>query len=149
MSAPQYPSDYNPPCRGRCEVCGHETRGWTVRWLALCPMHWQALAKRLMGVIVLALAASCRTPVQPSPAVTVVPVQPVGISVRVGTVVTVPISEPGWRCEPSPALRQTAQSTTLRYFLAVAPASDATITCTGPSEGAAPPTEVWRVEIRP
>ena len=93
-------------------------------------------------------AASCRTPVQPSPAVTVVPVHPVGISVRVGTVVTVPM-EPGWRCEPSPALRPTAQSSTLRYFLAVSPETDATITCTGPSSEAAPPTEVWRVEIRP
>lgn len=43
---PQYPDDYHPPCRGRCEVCGYETRGWTPDWLALCPMHWQALAKR-------------------------------------------------------------------------------------------------------
>jgi hypothetical protein len=105
--------------------------------------------RTLLFALAVALTASCRTPVQPSPAVTVVPVHPVGISVRVGTVVTVPISEPGWRCEPSPALRQTAQSSTLRYFLAVSTEPDATITCTGPSEGAAPPTDIWRVEIRP
>ena len=41
----QYPSDYKPPMRGRCEVCGYITKGWTDRWLALCPKHWQALLR--------------------------------------------------------------------------------------------------------
>jgi hypothetical protein len=45
MSKPQYPDDYNPPNRGRCEKCGYETRGWDTRWLALCPMHWQEFAR--------------------------------------------------------------------------------------------------------
>lgn len=47
MSKPQYPSDYNPPCRGTCEICGCETKGWTTDWLKLCPEHWQALARRV------------------------------------------------------------------------------------------------------
>lgn len=42
----QYPPDYNPPNHGRCEVCGCETKGWTVDWLSRCPAHWQELAKR-------------------------------------------------------------------------------------------------------
>lgn len=44
--AEQYPSDWHPPHHGVCEVCGYRTRGWTTAWLALCPKHWQALAKR-------------------------------------------------------------------------------------------------------
>lgn len=42
---PQYPDDYLPPTRGRCEVCGYETRSWDLRWLLRCPMHWQELAR--------------------------------------------------------------------------------------------------------
>lgn len=50
----QYPSDYNPPNKGKCqwkdadgEPCGYITKAWDVRWLWLCPMHWQELAKRI------------------------------------------------------------------------------------------------------
>ena len=42
----QYPADYNPPHTGECEVCGYPTKGWTTKWLALCPQHWLALANR-------------------------------------------------------------------------------------------------------
>jgi hypothetical protein len=45
----QYPDDYNPPNRGRCEVCGYETRSWDPRWLVRCPQHWQELARWLRG----------------------------------------------------------------------------------------------------
>jgi len=41
----KYPSDYNPPLRGKCEKCKCETKGWGKRWLALCPEHWQALSR--------------------------------------------------------------------------------------------------------
>lgn len=40
---PQYPSDYNPPQRGTCQICQYPTKGWTRRYLGLCPKHWQAL----------------------------------------------------------------------------------------------------------
>lgn len=46
MPKAQYPADYNPPNRGKCEACGCETRSWDPQWLALCPEHWQALARR-------------------------------------------------------------------------------------------------------
>jgi len=49
MAAPQYPADFNPPNRGRCEQCGTETRAWDPRWLSLCPQHWQVLASRIRG----------------------------------------------------------------------------------------------------
>jgi hypothetical protein len=39
----QYPDDWLPALRGRCEKCGYETRGVTDRWLNLCPYHWQKL----------------------------------------------------------------------------------------------------------
>jgi hypothetical protein len=42
----QYPTDYNPPNRGKCEKCGYETRGWSERYLSLCPRHWQELLKK-------------------------------------------------------------------------------------------------------
>ncbi len=42
----QYPSDYNPPHRGKCEKCGYPTKGWTTDWLSLCPMHWLELVNR-------------------------------------------------------------------------------------------------------
>lgn len=45
----QYPEDYNPPHRGKCESCGYETRGWTTAWLALCPKHWLEFEKRIRG----------------------------------------------------------------------------------------------------
>lgn len=35
----QYPKDYNPPNRGKCEKCGVETRAWDPKWLVLCPAH--------------------------------------------------------------------------------------------------------------
>lgn len=41
----QYPSDFNPPNVGKCEVCGCATKAWDPRWLARCPEHWQALAR--------------------------------------------------------------------------------------------------------
>lgn len=41
MPKPLYPKDYNPPCRGKCEECGVETKGHTTAWLKLCPKHWQ------------------------------------------------------------------------------------------------------------
>lgn len=47
MSADQYPADYNPPFRGRCEKCGYVTKGWTTHWLRLCPKHWQEIIARL------------------------------------------------------------------------------------------------------
>lgn len=41
----QYPNDYNPPMRGKCEQCGYVTRGWGKKWLALCPKHWQEFSR--------------------------------------------------------------------------------------------------------
>lgn len=49
MARSQYPKDFNPPNRGKCEKCGEETRAWATRWLVLCPRHWQELAKRVGG----------------------------------------------------------------------------------------------------
>ncbi len=43
-SKDQYPKDYNPPLKGKCTVCGAETKGTTDKWLSLCPTHWQELA---------------------------------------------------------------------------------------------------------
>lgn len=43
MAKPQYPSDYNPPCKGQCALYAYPTKGWTRRYLGLCPKHWQAL----------------------------------------------------------------------------------------------------------
>jgi hypothetical protein len=52
MAVDQYPKDYNPPLRGKCEaktneagdICGYKTKGWTTHWLDRCPKHWQELA---------------------------------------------------------------------------------------------------------
>ncbi len=41
----QYPRDWNPPLRGKCEVCGYITKGFQERWLSRCPQHWQALSR--------------------------------------------------------------------------------------------------------
>jgi hypothetical protein len=49
MSRAQYPDDYNPPERGRCEKCGYVTKGWTKVWLMLCPNHWQELLRKAYG----------------------------------------------------------------------------------------------------
>ena len=49
MAKSQYPSDYNPPNRGKCQKCGVETKAWGISWLALCPMHWQELVNQKKG----------------------------------------------------------------------------------------------------
>lgn len=43
--ASQYPKDYRPPNKGKCEWCGAETKGWTLKWLSRCPKCWQELVK--------------------------------------------------------------------------------------------------------
>ena len=42
----QYPDDFNPQNRGKCEVCGYVTRAYDPVWLTLCPKHWQELEAR-------------------------------------------------------------------------------------------------------
>lgn len=39
----QYPKDFNPSNRGRCKLCGYETRAHDRRWLERCPSCWQGL----------------------------------------------------------------------------------------------------------
>jgi len=39
----QYPKDYNPPNKGKCETCAYPTKAWDPRWTVLCPAHWQLL----------------------------------------------------------------------------------------------------------
>lgn len=46
MAKSQYPNDYNPPHKGKCDVCKTETKGWTTAYLSRCPAHWQELIKR-------------------------------------------------------------------------------------------------------
>jgi hypothetical protein len=46
MAKDLYPSDYNPPLKGVCEVCKAPTKGHVKDWLSRCPTHWQELVKR-------------------------------------------------------------------------------------------------------
>lgn len=46
MANDTYPPDYNPPPPyGKCEKCGCQTKGYGTKWLALCPKHWQEIAR--------------------------------------------------------------------------------------------------------